>query len=422
MSWLITTVVALLCVALSVVLVGLLANACVDWYHISSREGGAGYFVVFLALLGGGLGLIIGIVVSRYSAPSGWGGFARTAGMALGLILLLTGIATALCWSRADIPPRHEGSYLSLEVEFRLPVGTSLESDQPWGLTLGSVESHRQRAARDGEVQRAAARQESGRWVLPGSVFLFTRRGQRVIQLRQGTDYFASFSLPPAGQGGEVSSEWSDWFPRGLPDGQPWPDDKVSYRFRIQPEPQSPPDPSPLEEEAAAFSALAPDAPLLDWLSHLPYEAPPERVQAVMQVVEERQAELAQLIGAETQASREAALDAVPRLSAISAEVAAAVQAEGGAIAAAIEVFNGMSSEVPDFYDVQVALRSRFNHWKLAWWSTFHQLDLDGRPPLQTIHELAQRRAQDTSMDEIVLNARVILDALPASTAPTSGK
>ena len=30
---------------------GLVAALCVEWYHISSFEGGSGYFVVFLALL-----------------------------------------------------------------------------------------------------------------------------------------------------------------------------------------------------------------------------------------------------------------------------------------------------------------------------------------------------------------------------------
>ncbi len=105
------------------------------------------------------------------------------------------------------------------------------------------------------------------------------------------------------------------------------------------------------------------------------------------------------------------------KLTTITPDVSEAVQTEGRAIAADIRRFNNMKSEEPGFYDLQNPLRSRFNFWKQAWWTTQQRLGLDGRPPVQEIFDLAQVRAQDTSMDEIVINARVILEALNSAPA-----
>ena len=77
-----------------------------------------------------------------------------------------------------------------------------------------------------------------------------------------------------------------------------------------------------------------------------------------------------------------------------------------------IRQFNTMKDDAPDFWDVQIQLRGRFNTWKQAWWLMHKRVGLDGRPPVQEIHDLALIRARGTSMDEIEVNARVILEAL----------
>ena len=55
MSWLGTVGIAVLTAAFGALLSGIVASLAVDWYRISSFEGGSGYFVIFIAL-GGLLG------------------------------------------------------------------------------------------------------------------------------------------------------------------------------------------------------------------------------------------------------------------------------------------------------------------------------------------------------------------------------
>ena len=147
-------------------------------------------------------------------------------------------------------------------------------------------------------------------------------------------------------------------------------------------------------------------------MSFIRYDSTEERQQAVMKVVQERQAELAMLIGSTNSMTREPALRAVLQLTTIAPEIRDAVLAEGRDIAVGIRHFNEMKKDAPRFYDVQVELRARFGFWKQAWWTVQRELGLDGRPPVQELYNLALVRAKDTSMDEIVINARAILDAL----------
>src|SRR5262249_23065036 len=127
---------------------------------------------------------------------------------------------------------------------------------------------------------------------------------------------------------------------------------------------------------------------------------------------EGRQTELAWLIRTTNSTTRELALSAVRKLTRMSPEVRDAVLAEGREIADGVRKFNEMNKDEPRFWDVQIELRSRFNYWKHAWWTVFRTYGLDGRPPVKEIYDLALVRARDTSMGEIEVNARVILEAL----------
>ncbi len=335
--------------------------------------------------------------------------------MSFGIVTSIAAIGALICWMRADIPPKIDGLELDLEVEFRLPAS---ETNSPasaggaWVLRFGSVINHVQRKSQDGELKLANARYEQGRWIIPSSVFLFTGRGLRSISLDRDGKSVAGFIVPPPAKPGKKFEQWSDWGPRGISKDQPWPDSKPSYRFRVVRRIPPPPEPDPAVVEAEKFAALKPDAPLEGWLSFMNYDSPEERMQAVMQVVEARPAELVRLIRSTNSTPRESALSAVPKLSTITPEICEAVLAEGREIATGVRRFNEMKSDDPRFYDVQIELRSRFNYWKQAWWTTHQRLGLDGRPPVQEIFDLAQVRAQGTSMDEIVVNARVILEAL----------
>jgi hypothetical protein len=235
MSWFATVVIALLTGVCGLFCAGAVASCCVRWFRISGFEGKSGYFVIGVALLGGIASLIAGIVISRVVA--GWPdpGFFKALGCALGAVLILSGLSLLLCRWRAHIPPVLDGRELMLEVEVRLPdddAAPPAEREGAASLTLGAVTRHVRRASQSGEVFPARSRMEHGRWIVPASVFLFTRRGLRCLDMQLGGKSVAGFIIPLPPRPGRRHEQWSDWSPRGMP-GQPWPESKPSWRFRV---------------------------------------------------------------------------------------------------------------------------------------------------------------------------------------------
>jgi len=79
--------VSFLAAALGAVASGAVAALAADWYRVSSFEGGSGYMVVGLGLLGGMAGFPIGLVVSRVVAGRPKPGFLKALAFAAGIIL-----------------------------------------------------------------------------------------------------------------------------------------------------------------------------------------------------------------------------------------------------------------------------------------------------------------------------------------------
>lgn len=415
MNWLIATITGLLTGVVGLFSVGFLGNLCVSWYRVSPREGGAGYFVIALALLGAVSGFIVGLATTYFVAPDHTGlGFLKAFGTSTGVALALTGVATLLCWMLADIPPTVDGKELSIEVEIRLPAGESIPAvydEDKNRFELARISRHRRASSWPGKMDFAKANQVDGRWIIPASALLYTRRGMRVIEIQIDGRPMEGFGVTLPANPSLRFTEWSDWLPRMMAKNQPWPATKLSYRFRVRPVVPPPPEPTQEDLIAKKFAALSATASLTEWLEFVD-DIVPERATAATAVFSARQAELAKLISSPEANVREKALAAVPSLRAPSPEITEATLAEGREIAAGIRRFNEMKAEDPRFYEVQIELRSRFNYWKQAWW-TIHQIqNLDGRPPVQEIFDLATVREKDTSMDEIVVNARVILEAL----------
>ncbi len=418
MSWIASVFIAFLTGTLALFVAGFIGSLTARWFHISSFEGGAGYHALAIAILGGMAGVLLGFIISRFAGGPSALGFFKGLGFAWSAVLVIGAISTGISFLLADISPKIDGKYLDLEVEIKLPAAdTNFVAGVTTNatLSLGSTVNHVQRASRKSEVDLKEARQENGRWIIPGSVHIFTMRGKRSISLYFADKYVTGFIVPLPARPGKEFEQWSDWLPR--PKEGTWPETNPSYRFRVQPITPPPPPPAPEVVEAERFAALKPEAPLEMWLPFMTSDAPEERTKTIISHVEERQTELAGLIGSTNSAVREMALSAVPKLSKINPEVKDAVLAEGREIAEGVRKFNEMKSDDPKFWDVQIQLRSRFNYWKHAWWIVHKAFGLDGRPPVKEIYDLAVIRARETSMDEIEVNARVILEALgPAKT------
>ncbi len=217
---------------------GLVAAGCVEWYRIPSREGGSGYFVVFLGLLGGIVGFILGCFSGGVMEADSGAGFGKGLLAAMVIVLALNGTAAIIARLLADIPPVIDGEDLFLIVEFRMPGEDQAPPVIEGGgasVMLGSIPrgSHTVRKHERGPIWLDEAKFIDGHWVIRGAVGIFTRRGKRMISATVGEKINEGFILPLPARPGKKFLEWSDRLPRRRKDGTP-PMNRLSYRFRVQ--------------------------------------------------------------------------------------------------------------------------------------------------------------------------------------------
>lgn len=403
MSWLISLLVALLSGITGLFVSGFIANACVSWYHIPNREGGAGYYVVFMAIGGGIAGLILGLIVARLMAGQFGPGFGRELGGAIGVILVIAGIVALLARVFADVPPEIDGRDLTLEVEFRFPEAPPAEeaptSRGKWDFRLASLSGNTQRTFRHGEVHHESARVEGGRWIVPAEVPVFTSRGKRVILLQRDAEAPNGFSVPLPARPGREFLEWSDWLPAGVTD-------KLSFRFRVRKSVPPPPPKSQAdyqaEEEArkeAEFLAIPADGPVEAFFPYLDYEQPQtgralELVAARPDLVKE----LGQLaIGDDAELAGQT-LRVIEKLPEPTTEFIVPVEAAGRDIAARLRQVIATKPEEDPGYLGAAGISIRFNGWMSATRKLRETSGGDFTPELQAILELSRERPDSVAL------------------------
>ncbi|MEO7271105.1 MAG: hypothetical protein ABIX28_13060 [Vicinamibacterales bacterium] len=235
MSWILTLVVAVLTAVFGLCAAGAVAALAVDWYRISSFEGGSGFFVVFMALAGGAAGFLIGLIGSRVVAARPKPGFLKALGVGIGVLGAVLVVVGGTARLLADIPPEIDGETLTLLVEVRWPAGPSPAPAERTGVgrvwlgrAMGKVVGRQE----DGPLFVDLARQENGRWIVPGAVPIFTGRGQRVLSVAFDADSVGGFIVPLPGRPSTAQRQWSDWLPHAK-DGQAPLPDGFTYRFRV---------------------------------------------------------------------------------------------------------------------------------------------------------------------------------------------
>jgi hypothetical protein len=411
MTWLTSIFAALLTGIVGLLLAGFISNACVSWYSVSSREGAAGYFVIFTAIGGGIAGFIIGLITSRIFVANYGAGFPKELGAALGVVLLIAGVAALLCRLLADVPPTIDGQELTLEVEFRFPTTTNAAkpptAEGEWTFQLASLSGYTQRNSDTGKVVTDKARLENGRWIVPTEVLLFTERGRRSVSLyRTETKDVFGFLLPLPRRPGKQFLEWSDWIPRQQADGQPWPADKMSCRFRVQRIPLPPPPKTQAEYQAeeaarkeAEFLAIPADAPVQSWFPYLTHEQPQtERARTLIAGRPNLAAELCQVALGDDARQANSALRFISELPNPNTEFVAAVETAGRDIAARIRKFNNTSVEADPSYEGAADVSIRFNGWMEAARQLRTKCNGDFTTELKPILELSRLRADSHVM------------------------
>lgn len=411
MTWLVSFIVSLLSGVAGLLLAGLISNACVSWYSVSSREGAAGYFVIFTAIGGGIAGFIIGMITARIVVANYGAGFPKELGAALGVVLFISGVAALLCRLLADVPPTIDGQELTLEVEFRFPASTNAATpptaDGEWTFQLASLAGYTQRNSDTGKVVTDKARLENGRWIVPTEALLFTERGKRSVGLyRSGTKEVFGFLLPLPRRPGRTFLEWSDWIPRQQSDGQPWPADKMSCRFRLQKVPLPPPPQSHEEWEAeqaaekeAEFVAIPADAPVQSWFPYIAYEQPQtERARQIIASRTNLAPELGKLALGEDAQLANAALRCMSELPNPTAEFVASVETAGRDIAERIRKVNATTVEQDPSYEGAAEVSIRFNGWMEAARQLRDKCNGDFTTELKPILELSRIRTDSYVM------------------------
>ncbi len=415
MSWLSSFFVGVLTSVVTAVAGGIVAAGCVNWYRISAAGGESGFFLIGIVLLSCLAGFVGGLILSRFFGGLGLGGFCRGCAISSGAMLGLAAAGAGIAWSLADIPPTIKGRQLDLMVEIRLPQGVTQprRSEGNAYIVLESAEAPGKpaRARQSGMLDLDNATEKDCCWVLPGSVFLFTTRGHRLLTVvfhHKATHFELPFPPHPDAR----YEQWSEWLQSPTAPKRRR-DEKLSYRFRVQPrEPQ---------ENAAdidrKFAALSPDAPLDEWFRFLTHGRNTGRDQAIARAVEARPAGLASFLRSPDYGRYSPALYVVNLLKTMDPQVVQAMRDMAAEMEGQIGKLNAMTPQQSGYAALGNDIRNRFLGWSNAWGNTCEMGKVDCRMPVEAIARLAAVHKDSGPMQEVIMNAQALLNNLPAVAA-----
>jgi MFS family permease len=211
-----------------------------ELYHVSDFEGGRGMLIFFaLAPLGLIVGFIIGLVVALRSRGTGFGGFAKAQGIALGIASGLAAIVSGILYLAADHPPKLDGKSLALEFELQIPPALKLQAE-PSEQTLHASLYANDRDNRYAELDYKKIATRDGYVFVPGKASLLSQTFNRdllvVIEGEGGAGQFIKLKLRAKPR--KEDEAWSDWIAATeRADLSPVPEaERIAVRYRVQPE------------------------------------------------------------------------------------------------------------------------------------------------------------------------------------------
>jgi hypothetical protein len=236
-SWLLSLVIAVLTGIAGLLGAGFVSALAVEWYSISSFEGGSGFFVVGNALLGGIAGGLIGLIAARLTAARPQPTFLKGIRNAVGAVAILLAAIAGAARVFADVPPEIDGETLVLHVELRSPASDTTDlralPGQPYvRLAATAPFSTAERVSEQGPLWVEDLRREDGRWIVPGAVAIFTARGKKVVDVGVGDKMLMGLLTPLPGSPSARDMDWSPWYPHA-PEGQPPLPDQFTLRYRV---------------------------------------------------------------------------------------------------------------------------------------------------------------------------------------------
>jgi hypothetical protein len=422
MKWPAAILVGLCAAPLAAIIVGTAADSWAGWLRVSSREGAAAYWMVMMALLGAVLALTVGICIARgwlLAAPNFWSALGTTVGATAVVTLVITGFV----WLAADLPPKIDGRRLQLVAEVRLPAGASLQSLRAQTPDVAILRVATRDARGSGSLDFDAAREMDGQLIVPATLDLDTSAQRKMLHLGflDGRNIFFPLGFGSTPQ--QQDLEWTDWIPAEPLTGEAPTASGSAYaiRYKVVVEPPPAPSLTPAQQELdadaaqeAAMRALAPDAPLAQWLVFTRYGVPQPRIDAAIAAIRARPdyaSELAQeMLHGEHESSRDA-LRAIEHIDPPPAELAEGIAAVGREIARALRDLEKESVESGTYNDHVAGISTRFSAWMVATRALQEAKVADFVPQLQEIIEPARRLGQvDAIRLDVVRVASFYLD------------
>lgn len=360
MNWGITILCGLVCAVAGAAGIGYVAEKSVSWFHWSTREGAAGYQVIFFALLGFAGGLAIGVTAARL-AGTPWKGL----GAGVAVVLAVCGTAWTVARVRGDVPPVIDGEELELLVEFRMPAGwepsNRVRNGRNARFNVRKIVEGRMEDQFTGEVSAGKMRQEKGRWILPAHAFLYTRRGQRAIVLEaEGSEPLRFLTSLPASPGREFL-EWSEWLPRVADD------DPVAHgaRYRLRVERRETWRRNVQNEGKPALDASGPFAQLLAAFAFPDAEG--DYHEAAGAAIRQRSAELAPALASSDRELARLALNALSALNEVHGELTPALQTNLRHMATGLQSFqSSLDAQDPD-HEAAEEWVQQYQNWRNGW-------------------------------------------------------
>ena len=190
----------------------LLGALAVAVFHVTSREGAAGYLVVAAGLLGGLAGVVGGLMWHAHRAPSGetLGAFGQGTLGVIGLVALLAAGVWGWMQTRED-PVVYDGqTQANLLLEFRIAEAQA----RPGAVSQWmSVEVTTANTRPEVLLLRDKLRREGGQLVIPGIQGPLIRSGSRLIvaRLRDGDRHRDEVFQPPIPRKPDPRADWSPW-------------------------------------------------------------------------------------------------------------------------------------------------------------------------------------------------------------------
>ncbi len=279
MTWLLSLVHAALGAAAGFFGMAGIASLWVRWFRVSTGQSNAGYYVFFLAIAGGMVGAIAGLVASRFAVEGSNSNFVRGLGYVAATAAVALSITLAVSWLLADLPPTIDGRQLLIEVEIRTPPVTPLVEKA--GFEPGvSLFNDKRKTYGFNTGLGSSVRVEGDRRVVTTRVELGSSAATRWLYVAwsEGCQFDVKLQLP--GKPTKAQFEWGEWQTETVisPSNgweKPGVDLNFAVRYRVVFEPERPKPPTAAEREAqeSADSARE-EATQREQLAAIPTGAP----------------------------------------------------------------------------------------------------------------------------------------------------